>query len=59
MDAMDDVAFEEYTARHYKSWVEFARKKRLGKNIEPVLVSGFDVTRDFLMLAYFHKETAL
>ena len=59
MDAMDDVAFEEYTARHYKSWVDFAGKKGLGKNLKPVLVSGFDVTRDFLMFAYFHEETSL
>ena len=56
---MEVVGFEEYTARHYKSWVDFACKKRLGKNLQPFLVSGFDVTRDFLMLAYFHKETTL
>ena len=59
MDATDDLAFEEYTARHHRSWVEFAKKKRYGKNVQPVLVSGFDVTRDFLMFAYFHEEISL
>ena len=43
-DAMADGAFGEYTERHYKSWVEFARKKRYGKDVQPVLISGFDVT---------------
>ena len=56
---MADGTFEEYTARHYKSWVEFAQKKGLGKKVQPFLVTGFDVTRDFLMFAYYHRETSL
>jgi hypothetical protein len=59
MDTMVEDAFEEYTGRHYKSWVEFARIKRYGKDVKPILVCGFDVTRDFAMVAYFHEGTSL
>ena len=51
--------FEGYTKRHYESWVTFARKKKYGNNIQPVLVSGFDMTRDFAMVAYSHKGPPL
>ena len=51
--------FEEYTKRHYKSWIEFIRKKGYGKEVQPVLVTGFDVTRDFAMVAYSNRGTSL
>jgi hypothetical protein len=59
MDTMVEDAFEEYTKRHYKSWVEFARIKRYAKDVKPILVCGFDVTRDFAMVAYSHEGTSL
>jgi len=49
-DSLLEAAFEEYTRRHYDSWAVFARKKQYG-DIQPVLVSGFDMTRDFAMVA--------
>ena len=51
-DAMSECAFEDYTKRHYKSWVAFARGRQYGYRVRPILVSGFDMTKDFAMLAY-------
>ena len=51
--------FAKYTKRHYESWVTFAREKGYGDDVQPVLVSGFDMTRDFAMVAYANEGTAL
>ena len=51
-DAQREKVFEEYTIRHYDSWVAFAREGRYGDDVKPVLVSGVDMTRDFAMMAY-------
>ena len=59
VDTLVEDACKEYTERHYKSWVEFARNKRYGKDVHPVLVTGFDATRDFAMVAYSHEGTSL
>ena len=56
---MLDSAFERYTKRHYKSWVEFARDKDYGNDVRPVLVSGIEMTRDFAMVAYSYEDTSL
>ena len=55
-DARSETAFEKYTKRHYKSWVAFARHKGYGNDIRPVLVSGFDMTRDFSLVAYPNED---
>jgi hypothetical protein len=47
--------FEDYTKRNFKSWKAFI--KTYGKE-EPVLVTGFDVTGQFAMLAYLDSGTA-
>ena len=52
MDALVESEFRSYTKRHYESWVTFARDKRFGDDVHPVLVSGFDMTKDFAMVAY-------
>ena len=52
MDALVESAFERYTKRHYESWVALARDKNYGDDVQPVLVSGFDMTKDFAMIAY-------
>jgi len=44
--------FEEYTKENYDSWVAFARERGHPNNIEPVLVTGVDMTRDFSMISY-------
>ena len=54
-----ESAFEEYTKRHYNSWVAFARNGRHGNDIKPILVSGVDMTRDFAMIAYSNNSTNL
>ena len=48
-DTLKKSAFERYTKKHYDSWVTFARDKEYGDDVEPVLVSGFDTTKDFAM----------
>jgi len=50
-DSLLEAAFEKYIRRHHDSWVVFAREKQYG-DIQPVLVSGFDMTRDFAMVAF-------
>ena len=54
-----EIAFEKYTKRHYESWVTFARDKLYGEDVRPVLVSGFNMTRDFAMVAYSYKDTSV
>lgn len=58
-DALLESTFEKYTKRHYESWVAFARHKQYGNDVRPVLVSGFDMTRDFAMVAYSHQDSSL
>lgn len=53
------AAFKEYTKRHYESWVTFARHKKYGNNVQPVLVCGFDMTRDFTMVVYSNEGASL
>ena len=54
-----EIAFEKYTKRHYESWVAFARDKQYADDVRPVLVSGFDMTRDFAMVAYSYQDASL
>ena len=53
------MAFQKYTKRYYESWVIFARDKDYGEDVHPVLVSGFDMTKDFEMVAYSEDGTSL
>ena len=54
-----EFAFEQYTKRHYDSWVTFARHAQHGNDVKPVLVTGVDMTRDFAMMAYLNNRTHL
>ena len=58
-DAELESAFKEYTKRHYDSWVAFARESGHGDDINPVLVTGVDMTRDFAMMAYSKNGASL
>ena len=58
-DTGPETEFETYTKRHYKSWVKFARCKGYRNDIHPVLVFGFDMTRDFSMVVYSKEDDAL
>ena len=49
---------EEYAQRHGESWVKFSRDKGFG-DVKPILVSGFDMTRDYAMLVYSDKGVSL
>ena len=57
-DALKDAAFEEYTKKHYASWVAFSREKKYGSDVKPVLVTGVDVTKEFAMVAYSNEGTS-
>jgi len=50
--ASHQATFDDYTKRHYESWVAFAREEGYKPGIQPVLVYGIDVTRDLAMTAY-------
>ena len=43
--------FEKYTKENHASWVEFARNAGYG-DVNPVLVTGVDRTKDFAMMCY-------
>ncbi|KAF9644731.1 hypothetical protein BDM02DRAFT_3174168 [Thelephora ganbajun] len=58
-DCLLEAAFETYTKRYYESWVTFARQKQYGNDVQPVLVSGVDMTRDFAMVAYSNEGASL
>lgn len=57
-DIMSDREFIEYTRRHHASWVTFVRGKGHG-DVQPILVTGFDTTRDFSMVAYSNEGAPL
>ena len=48
--------FEKYAKKHYASWVAFARETGHGDDINPVLVTGVDRTRDFAMMSYSNDD---
>jgi len=58
-DTPFETAFEAYIKRHYKSWVEFAHRKHPTNDTHPVLVSGFDMTRDFSAVVYSNEDDTL
>jgi len=49
----------KYTKGHYDSWVAFARETGHGDDINPVLVTGVDMTRDFAMVSYSNNDDRL
>lgn len=58
-DSLLESASERYTMRHYESWVALARHKDYGNDVQPVLISGVDMTRDLAIVAYSYEETSL
>jgi len=57
-DTMLGPTFRRYTKDHYESWVKFACDKGF-EDVQPVLVSGFDITGDFEMVAYSYEDTTI
>ena len=51
-------AFDTYVKEHYASWVAFARKNRYG-DVDPVLITGVDRTKDWAMLCYSNNTEVL
>jgi len=51
-DAQRTGNFEKYAKECYASWTAFARENGHGDDVNPVLVTGVDRTRDFAMMAY-------
>ena len=58
-DVQREQIFEEYTRRHHDSWVAFAREAGHGNDVNPVLVTGVDMTRDFAMMAYSSNSAGM
>jgi hypothetical protein len=58
-DTLKKSAFERYIKKHYDSWVTFARDQDYGDDVKPVLVTGFDMTKDFAMAAYSNDDASL
>ena len=58
-DARLESVFEKYTKRHYESWVAFARQNGEGDNVRPILVSGFDMAKDFAVVAYSNEGVSV
>ena len=54
-----ESAFKVYMKRHYDSWITFARDIGHGDDIKPVLVTGFDMTRDFATMTYSNDGASL
>lgn len=54
-DTLRGGAFEKYAKEHYNSWVAFAREAGHG-DVNPVLVTGVDRTKDFAMLCYSNDD---
>ena len=50
-DVQEVGKFEKYVKENHASWVEFARNAGYG-NVNPVLVTGVDRTKDFAMMCY-------
>ena len=51
--------FENYVKQHYNSWVAFARETGHGNDINPVIVTGVDRTKDFAMMSYSNDDDDL
>ena len=51
--------FEKYMKEHYTSWVAFASATGHGDNINPVLITGVDRTKDFAMMSYSDDDDDL
>ena len=58
-DIQREQNFEEYTKRHYDSWVAFAREAGHGNDVKPVLVAGVDMTKNFAMMSYSGNSVRL
>ena len=56
-DIQHRSVFEEYTKKHYDSWVKFSFKH--GSDVKPVIIAGVDMTRDFAMIAYANNSAQL
>jgi hypothetical protein len=50
--------FKKYAENNHASWVEFARKAGLG-DVNPILVTGVDRTKDFAMMCYSDYDDGL
>ena len=51
--------FEDYIKKYYDSWVDFAREKKHGRDVKPVLVTGVDLTKQFATIAYSDIKTRM
>ena len=57
-DVRQTGTFEAYAKENYASWVAFARETGHG-DVNPILITGVDRTRDFAMLCYSNSHDDL
>jgi len=55
-DARAKGRFEDYAIKHRDSWLEYASSEGVPRGVHPVLVTGFDVTGDFTLMAYSNRD---
>ena len=58
-DAERELIFKDYIIKHYESWVAFSRAQRHGDDIQPILVTGVDLTREFATAAYSNNRARM
>ena len=55
-DCVDGSVLDKHISNNYQSWTRFAHDTaQLPRDAQLILVSGFDVTRDFSMVSYLHR----
>ena len=55
-DTQAKSRFEDYATKHRDSWHEYASSEGMPRDVHPILVTGFDVTGDFTMMAYSNRD---
>ena len=58
-DAEREYRFKAYTKKHYQSWVDFALEQGHGDDINPVLVDGVDLTKEFATIAFSDNQSRM
>ena len=55
-DCVDGPLLENHIKNNYQSWTRFAREKaQLPRDAQLIIVSGFDVTKDFSMVSFLQE----
>ena len=50
--------FDQYLHNNYDHWLELTKAKKIPRGVRPVLVSGFDLAKDFVTVSYPSRGSA-